>query len=91
MKTLADFKRALTIGSKWYGIHVSERHELGIREVVIVQNNCVAFSTEKGPSYLYFPKATEFAVDDDGYACIFYRASVAYARQLVLKYRKVEG
>lgn len=34
MKTLADFKRALTIGSKWETLHVRSGNSLVIGEVV---------------------------------------------------------
>lgn len=60
MKNLADFKKRLTIGSKWSAKHhhtfagrdeknapIYNTKDLGVREVSIVQTNAVAFKTTR--------------------------------------------
>lgn len=93
MKTLSDFKRALTMGSKWKCVH-AQTGLLGIREVGKVQTKSVAFLTEKGTlSYLDFPKASEFEINSFGEAEIYYPENEQWGepRRLVLTYSKVEG
>ena len=44
MKTLADVKRKMTLGSKWRCVRLFEGgKDLGVREVGKVQGNAVAF------------------------------------------------
>lgn len=63
MKTLADFKRALTIGSKWSCVHELHHCDYGTREIVFKDSVKVGFKVIDGflkgmkVSYLYFPKA----------------------------------
>lgn len=60
MKTLADFKRALTIGSKWQAYHVLNQCDLGVREVVAVNTVGVTFAFgDNNLTYLDFPKSNE--------------------------------
>lgn len=91
MKTLADFKRALTIGSKWQALHASGQ-DLGVREVAKVQSSSVAFKREgkEDFSWLEFPKATEFQINERGEAEIYWPACEVYEkpRRLILTYRK---
>lgn len=92
MKTLADFKRALTLGSKWECTH-AQSGSLGIREVALVKSNCVGFHTDKGSiSYLYFPKSSEFEINSKGEAEIYWAPNPERnePRTLVLTYLKVE-
>ena len=65
MRTLADFKRALTLGSKWLAVHNQSGNVLGVRTVGKVQVNGVGFKSEgkDNLSWLYFPKASEFETD----------------------------
>ena len=72
MKTLSDFKRALTLGSKWHAIfHYNEKQsELGTGEVIKVQSNAVKFKRGEKESWLHFPKSSHFSISND-VACIF--------------------
>lgn len=91
MKTLADFKRALTVGSKWHALHASGQ-DLGVREVAKVQSCSVAFKREGKEefSWLSFPKSTEFQINERGEAEIYWPACEVYEkpRRLVLTYRQ---
>lgn len=49
MKTLADVKRKMTLGSKWRCVRLFEGgKDLGVREVGKVQGNAVAFLKPDG-------------------------------------------
>lgn len=68
MRTLADFKRALTLGSKWK-THYHPLHEYwGKGEVVKVTGKAVAFKREglASHSWLDFPPATHIRFNDEG-------------------------
>jgi hypothetical protein len=83
LKTLADIKRAMTIGTKWqcnhYGFTIRGNlgqtdipaKDMGIREIGIVQKNGVAFKTDtdtgSGFSWFYYPSAKEVVVKNDGF------------------------
>lgn len=86
MKTLADFKRSLTIGSRWGAFHVPSGTHLGIGEVVAVKSNSVAFKREgkERPSWLDFPKASNFKAYNE-YAEIYWQDGTH-----VLTYKKVD-
>lgn len=98
MKTLADFKRALTIGSKWEATHASGIN-LGVGIVEIINTTGVAFKREgkENPSWLNFPKASEFKINDLGECEIYWPATYTYQgverveipKKLVLTYRKL--
>jgi len=68
-KNFAEAKRALVIGSRWdckfYGF--GQIKKLGVRKVSIVQSNAVAFKTDKGDSWLYFPKAKDVRLTRKGF------------------------
>lgn len=85
MKTLSDFKKELTIGSKWQAFYIPTATSLGVGEVVTVQSNAVAFKREgkENPSWLYFPKASDLKARD-GFAEIYWRDG-----KHVLTYKKV--
>ena len=57
MKTLADVKRKMTLGSKWRCVRLFEGgKDLGVREVGKVQGNAVAFLKPDGKlSWLWWP------------------------------------
>ena len=66
VKNLSQFKKALTIGSKWkctyfFGTTVKE---IGTREVSIKQTNAVAFKTETGDSWLQFNSAKYYRFEN---------------------------
>lgn len=65
MKTIADIKRAMILGSQWHCIHHGfspnwTETDMGIRPISIVQSNSVAFKTSKGTdSWIQFPKKAQ--------------------------------
>lgn len=65
MKTLADFKRALTIGSKWHTFHNLYNNDMGIGVVVNKNSVSVQFLREgrERPSSLYFEKSDRYQFD----------------------------
>jgi hypothetical protein len=81
LKTLADIKRAMTIGSKWqcnhYGFTIRGNlgntcipaKDMGIREIGIAQKNGVAFmsNTDTSFSWFYFPAAKRIVVNENGF------------------------
>lgn len=67
MKTLADLKRAMVIGSKWHTFHVLyEVRDLGIREIGFRDTVKVGFKKGDNFSYFDFPTAdlVEFHGDE---------------------------
>lgn len=97
MRTLADFKRALTLGSKWK-IHYHPLHEYrGEREIVKVTKEYVAFKPEGSDiiTYLDFPPATHIKFNEDGGVDIYAKrvnethAPMKEAGILLLTLRKV--
>ncbi len=93
MKTLADFKRALKIGSMWEGFNHYYKTSLGIREVSKVQSNSFAFKTIKegveSNSWANFPKAKDIQFKDDGTVDIYTQWCGKYI--LMLSYKKIGG
>lgn len=72
MKTLAEAKRKMQLGTKAKIVWAHYPHKyLNIeREVSLVQTNAIAFKSldgHKGPSYLTWPKASEFVGTDKGF------------------------
>jgi len=69
MKTIADIKRAFTVGSKWHTINHIINKDFGIREISIVQSNQIALKTEHNgvitDSWLSFPKKTNTVFNSD--------------------------
>ena len=91
MKTLADFKRALTLGSKWHAIHASG-HDMGIRTVAKVQSNSVAFKTEgkEALSWLDFPKSNLFKTNEKNEALIYWPPlNQGEENRHILTYKKI--
>lgn len=97
MKTLADFKRALSVGSKWHTKLMKYGTDIGVRPVSKVRSNGVSFRTvrpngEVCDSYLDFPKACNVKFREDGTVEIWAEArpelnEPAYCK---LTYKKVE-
>ena len=71
MKTLADVKRKMTLGSKWRCVRLFEGgKDLGVREVGKVQGNAVAFLKPDGKlSWLWWPKAKDVQVEETPSPC----------------------
>lgn len=87
MKTLADFKRALTVGSMWRVTWLDG--STSTRPVHKVQSNGVYFALPDGRnSFLDFPKAFDFAINEHGQALIYGRTGKE-ERQVILKYERV--
>lgn len=68
MTTLADFKRAMKLGSVWKGFNHMLEREFSTRIVSIVQTNRFAFETqnprgERVNSWCDFPKAKDLKFD----------------------------
>ena len=95
MKTLADFKRAMTVGTVWMRKHVNEI-DFVKREVSRVKTTGVWIKDEYGKEvFLDYPKATDFEINASGEAEIYlpaifstYDGSEQAPRRLVLTYRK---
>lgn len=92
MKTLADFKRALTIGSMWRVIWPDGTSKE--RPVCKVQTNGVYFALPDGrKSFLDFPKSSEFKINHKGQVEIYAPASnniqFQYDMRLILTYESV--
>jgi hypothetical protein len=97
MKTLADFKRALTIGSKWDTYHDLDKTSLGLGVVCKTQSNGVYLKRNINgvikDCFLDFPKADLFKVNSDDSVSIFWPANESWdlPRRKVLTYKKVEA
>lgn len=92
MKTLADFKRALTLGSKWSCYNHLYNSDMGVREVSMVRSNSFGFrvireSGEEVTSLCDFPKASDIEITSNGTVNIYgiWRDS----RRIKLSYRQV--
>ncbi len=72
MKTIADIKRAMTVGSKWHTVHHGYApdwtpQDMGVRAISIAQTNSVAFRTIRGAdSWIQFPKKNQVIFHNDG-------------------------
>lgn len=97
MKTLADFKRALTVGSKWETKHVKYGTSMGIRPVSKITSNAVFFKTvdsegKTSESRLDFPSARDIKFLEDGTVEIWRNGDpvVGDPPYCMLTYKKVE-
>ena len=72
MKTLADVKRKMTLGSKWHCVRVFNNNEnIGVREIGKVQTNAVAFLKPDGKlSWLWWPKAKDVQVEGNSFTIL---------------------
>lgn len=72
MKNLSQVKKAMTLGSRWHGYYHGQSNrnipprDLGIREIVIVQTNAIAFQSMAGERWLWWPKAKDIRCHEDG-------------------------
>jgi hypothetical protein len=73
IKSIADFKRAMVVGSVWEALHEyinnnpTPPKNLGIRRVGHVQSNRFAFETVNGElSWCSWPKKSQFSTEDNG-------------------------
>jgi hypothetical protein len=71
MKTIADFKRSMVVGTKWraqhryIGEHPSEISDLGVRECVLNNSVDFGFKTATGNiSHSSWPRKGEFLYRD---------------------------
>ena len=95
MKTLADFKRAMVKGSKWYRKHANEESYVERTVSRVCSDHVWVMDNEGKESCLDFPKATLFSVNSNGEAEIYWPATYTYQgverieipRRLVLTYR----
>lgn len=68
MKTLADVKRKMMLGSKWSleRTRNGQTEDVGVREIGLVQKNAVAFKSGGSElSWLYWPKAKNIVIHDE--------------------------
>ena len=95
MKTLADFKRKMKVGSLWYRKHWAQERAV-LRTVIKVCSDHVYVKEIHSTQAirLDFPKASEFAINENGQAEIYNPATYTYKgveridipRKLVLTY-----
>lgn len=92
MKTLADFKRRLKVGTKIETIN--HRHgSFGVRPVSIVQSNSFALKTtrtngELVDSWCEYPKAKDIEVTDENTVIIYW--GDGDKREAILTYKFVD-
>ena len=68
MRTLADVKRKMELGSNWHCVRLSGGNEdMGVREVGKVQGNAVAFLSGVKLSWLWWPKAKDVQVQGNSF------------------------
>ena len=91
MKSVADIKRAMVLGSKWKAFHHPFSKDMGIREIGKVMSNQVAFKTETGSlSYIDFPKKKDVVFNSPDSFTIFYTDDVNRGKpEAVLTYERV--
>lgn len=90
MKTLVDFKRKLTKGSKWHVYYNLIKMDMGIRSVYRVRARSVSFLRAKdllstSETWFTFPKAKNMKFVDDNTVEV-YKDAV-----LVLTYKFIEA
>ncbi len=66
MKTLADLKRAMQLGTLWECFHHASNKSRGVRMITLAQTNAVAFNTPSKRSWFDFPLAKDLKFKDDG-------------------------
>lgn len=100
MKTLADFKRAMIIGSRWKGFNHMYNKPIETREVSHVRTSDFAFNhpREDGTfvsSWASFPTARNIEFLADGTANIYAESNYnigserIHERKLILSYKQV--
>tara|TARA_R110002020_G_scaffold37165_3_gene112259 strand:- start:4172 stop:4444 length:273 start_codon:yes stop_codon:yes gene_type:complete len=88
MKSLADIKRAMVVGSEWEAYSYFGGKSMGVAPIHRVQKNAVTFMRNIGngkqaESWFRFPKASEVDfIDEDTF-------TVAYDGLLNLRYRRI--
>jgi hypothetical protein len=71
MKTIADFKRAMIVGSMWecthqyIGNNPSNPKSLGLRECGLNNSVDFGFKTDSGISHCAWPKKANFTIDGE--------------------------
>jgi hypothetical protein len=91
IKTIADFKRAMLLGTTWEATHEytgnnpTPPKNLGIREVGLVRTTNFGFKTDRGTiSYCDWPKKSEFSTEDNGNVVVITKGFCK------LRYRQIE-
>lgn len=64
MKTLADFKRAMVIGSKWSCFNHLYHSDMGVRTCAHVDTVKFGFKSDKGISFCDWPRAADLKIED---------------------------
>jgi len=99
MKTLSDFKRAMQLGSEWLRKHVNEIDFFSRTVIKVCKDHVYLKDSISGKeARLDFPKASEFKINENGEAEIYWPESYTYEgiekviipKKLVLTYRKAE-
>jgi hypothetical protein len=92
IKTIADFKRAMLLGTTWEATHEytdnnpTPPKNLGIREVGVVRTTNFGFKTGRNTiSYCDWPKKSEFSTEDNGNVVVI---TTGFCK---LRYRQTEG
>lgn len=91
MITLADFKRAMSVGSRWIRKHVNEEMSVEVEVIRASSTHAWVRYPDGKEARLDFPKASEFEVSEDMEALLYWPESKAYdmPRRLILTYKKV--
>lgn len=93
MKSLADLKREMKVGSKWHCFNHLYGADMGIREVSRSNSVCVYFWTVRNDKRfecrLEWPKSDEVVFENDK-VHIYENETTTTPRQLVLTYTKEE-
>lgn len=82
LNTIAALKRCLYLGQKWHTYHHVLKRDMGVRAVAEIKSGQVGFRTERGTSWLQFPKAKDFKGHEDERGFDIYEEG-----ELVLTYR----
>lgn len=97
MKTLADFKRSMQLGSEWLRKHVNEIDFVSRTVTKVCKDHVYLMDSISGKeARLDFPKASEFEINSNGEALIYWPPTHTYEgierieipKRLVLTYKK---
>ena len=87
MRTLADFKKAMQLGTSWHAYNHLSKCDMGVRVVSKAQSNRFAFRTTRNTdSWCEFPKANDIEFVDVNTVNIYERN--AETKNLMLTYTK---
>ena len=91
MKTLADFKREMKVGTRWRGYHHRYLLNFPGREVIKVTSTQFGFlDPETGKiSWCHFPKASDIEITGDDFVNIYVDYGKPRGRVKLLTYKKI--